>query len=140
MTDVPCCSDCAKGMPQIISLILIDAFLVVVTVAAARIAQRTWKDTVSWSDVSTNISGRSNESRIRIAAACLANAISIAALTLAGVLIVIAGAIGRSTLGRIAAVASALSGVAFLLFVAFSISIYLQNRPKRLIPPSLRNR
>jgi hypothetical protein len=70
----------------------------------------------------------------------LANAMSVGALTLAGVLAVIADAIGKSTAGRFVLVLSAIAGVVFLAFAILTASIYLRNQPKRLIPPSLRNR
>ena len=114
--------------------------MVIAAVASFRIAQRTWKGNVRWEDVTVDVSGRSNESRIRVAAACLANAISIGSLAVAGILAVIAEAIGKSTAGRIVLVFSTLAGVAFLVFVGFTVSIYQRNQPKKLIPPSLRNR
>jgi ribosomal protein L28 len=120
-----------KEGPKIASLLLIDAVVVIAAVASFRIAQRTWKGNVRWEDVTVDVSGRSNESRIRVAAACLA---------VAGILAVIAEAIGKSTAGRIVLVFSTLAGVAFLVFVGFTVSIYQRNQPKKLIPPSLRNR
>lgn len=109
-------------------------------VASIRIARKSWKSDVNWSDVRINISGQSNEPRLRLSAASLSNAISINSLALSGILALVADEIGRSTTARVILVASALAGISFVLFVALTASIYLRGRPKKLIPPSLRNR
>jgi hypothetical protein len=121
-------------------LILIDVIAIFATVASLRVARRIWNSNIGWSDVTTDISGRSNESRIRINATTLANAIGLGAFSVAGALAVAADGLGRSTAARIALILSALFGVAFLVFTSLAVSIYQRNKPKRLIPPSLRNR
>jgi hypothetical protein len=123
-----------------VSLLLVDAILVVATVGSLRMAQRIWKSNFSWSDVTVDVSGRSNESRIRLYAASLSNAISISALAVAGILTAAAGAIGRTTVGRVVLAFGLLAGVSFIVFTFVTVSIYQRNRPRKLIPPSLRDR
>jgi hypothetical protein len=52
----------------------------------------------------------------------------------------IAGALGRNTGGRIVIVLALIFGIGFLVFTVFTTSIYLRGKPKRMVPPSLRNR
>ena len=128
-----------EGCFLIISLLLIDAVFVVAAISASRLAQRIWRGEAGWAEAASLRTGEGlNETRLRIAAASLATAISIDSLALFGVLALIAGAIGRSTDARILLVLSALAGMAFLVFIGIAGSIYYRERPQKLIPPPFR--
>lgn len=72
--------------------------------------------------------------------AVLTNALATSALAVAGIFATIAGALGRNTGGRIVIVVALIFGIAFLIFTAFTTSIYLRGKPEQMVPPSLRNR
>jgi hypothetical protein len=80
------------------------------------------------------------ESRLRVYAASPAMAIAMSSVSAGAILVALADAVGGSTLGRFILVVGTCGGLAFFVFVAVAISIYLTNLPSRFVPPALRDR
>ncbi len=120
---------------------LISVVLSVVSVFYARAALQLWHGNLDFrktGQVATVLDVP--EARLRMYAATPAVAIAITSMAAGGILAGLAGAVGRSTLGRAILVVGTCGFVAFLVFTVIGVSIYLTNKPSRFVPPALRHR